>query len=1443
MRRFKLKKIFVAAAYLLLVGAVKAQPGCPAINPGNNVTLPCGTTCTTLRATPFDAGSTGSYEVSQIPYTPFPYTGGTTVLANIDDIWSPVISLPFNFCFFDTAYNQLLIGSNSNISFNTYNTGNFNPWSISGPIPAGVVDTSNNTNNGILAPWEDIDPTNQGTISYQILGTAPCRIFVASWSQCGYYGDPNSICASCDTDVALFATSQVALYETTNVIEIYIQQKQQLDAWNNGWAIEGIENNSATVAYTVPGRNATNWNANNDAWRFTPNGPSIVNVSWYNGATQISTDSVAQVCPAATTTYTAKAVYTPCAGGTPVTVTGNVTVTLSGTLNAGVDSFKNVSCFGLNNGAIYAHVSGGTPPVTYGWSDGSNALIRTGLSPGTYIFTADDAAGCTRSDTVVITQPAQITATVPNASSVSCTGTGTGGLTVQPVGGNSPYTYHWNNGESGVSDTAISSGNYSVTVTDSLGCTVTAQGMFTVSTGGNGIVISQTALRNVSCFASANGSVTVAPTTGVAPYSYIWSDGQNADSAYNLPPGAYTVSVTDVNGCSGTATYNITQPLALVVSASVQNMTCGANLAGAITAASTGGTPAYTYNWTEASNGATFTGNNITNLSPDTYVVTVSDVNGCEDSAAYTITQTPAVTYVDSIDPVSCFGGNNGAAKVSVTGGTPPFTFSWDEGAPITDSIISNLSVGPVEVLITDSNGCEAQVFINIPQPTVVSVQLVSSTEPLCNGLSNGSITVTGTGGTPGYKYAWNNTTVDSTATDTGLVAGTYTVIALDTNGCLSSPQSFTISQPAALTINAPDIQNIGCQGGSTGSITANVTNGTPAYTYNWLLEGSAQVFTGQTISNLDTGTYFLAVTDANGCPDTTSYTITSIPLLTFTVSTVNVSCFAGNNASAQVSVVTGTPPYQYSWNNGPYSSNPIISNLTAGNLEVDVTDANNCLSDTAVNISQPLPIVISKLNQVNVNCNGGNNGELSVAATGGTPGYTFTWSNQFVGSDNTSLTAGNYLVIVLDTNDCADTAQYIITQPTALITSPTSINDLCYAGADGSIDANPSGGTPQYGFLWSDGQTTQTAQGLVRGSYDCTVTDAHGCMVILTDSVGQPAAMVISDSASAVKCIGQSSGTVKVSATGDTPPYFYNATNDNVNFIYATNGIIMGLDTGVYTLQVSDKNGCVTETQVYVPPAIPDEFYPPVIDSTLCYGSDYNDGAVLITDSTIQNGPYQYSIDGGALQDTGYFQNLAAGYHVVTFVNANGCSDTIPVVVPQPLPVEAIVTPDSVTLPLGGSKQVLVTYLNATNPSYNWTNTLGFSCIDCPNPVVSGYAPGQYVVTVSYQNGTATCYGSTTLYVDVLGHTKAFIPNAFTPNGDGNNDIFQIYGEDIKTLDLKIFNRWGELVYSTTNSLAGWDGTYKGVMQMPAVFTYETTITYLDNSQEQRKGTVTLVR
>lgn len=1438
---FRLPNLFLYYTLVLVVLSLStnAQPGCPEVSAGNNVQLPCGTNCTTLTATPFQVGSTGTYGVSSIPYTPFSYSTGTAVLVHTDDLWSGVVTIPFQFCFFGNVYNQAIIGSNGNLSFNTANANNYNPWPISTPVPS-ANDVFSEINNSVMCPWEDIDPTHRGNIYYQTIGTAPCRIFIVSWQKCGYYGDANSTCASCDTDVALFATSQVVLYETTNVIEIYIQQKQDLHAWNSGLAIEGIENNAATVAYTVPGRNATVWTANNDAWRFTPNGPSIVSVSWYNGATQISTDSFANVCPLATTTYTAKAVYTPCSGGVPVTVTDDVTISLSGTLNAGVDSTVNVSCGGIANGSAYAHVTGGVAPVTYGWSTGSTALAIHNLAPGTYSFSVADGSGCMRIDTFTINNsiPIGISATLTNPA---CHGSCNGNIaTIDSGGTGGPYTYLWSSSPVQTTQTAtnLCAGSYTITVNDGNGCT--AQASFSL-TDPAPVVVNQVSLTNVTCRGENNGLIVVAAGGGYnGPVSFQWSNGETSAQDTALALGNYQVTATDSLGCSATAAYVITQPAnGISLNApTVTNILCYGNANGVIVANATGGSGQLTYAWTQASSGTPYSGQAINNLSADTYQLTVTDANGCYDTASYSLASPPQI-FIDSViyNDVIC-SATNGHAQVFAHGGTGALTYKWSANPAISSSSISGLSGGSYAVTVTDASGCSVSSGFTIFQATPIVISVANQTNVLCNGGANGSVTVSASGGTPGYNFAWSNGT--GGATDSNLAVGNYTVSVSDNNGCNAS-KTYIITQPNALLPGIANIQNIGCSGGITGSITANPNGGTQPYNYTWVEQSNNAGYSTKTINNLAADIYYLTVTDANGCSIDTLYSITAVPLLSYTIDSTNVLCAGGNNGSIKVSILSGSPPYQYTFNNTNYTDS-LYKNLMAGLVDVRIRDASGCTAEDFVNIQEPPPLVIHQDVLTNILCNGGNNGKLAVHYTGGTPGYSTLWSNYVTSTDDSGLVAGNYSVTVTDTNACTATQSYQITQPPALTAAPIGHNALCFAANDGSIDANPAGGTAPYTFVWNDGSTTQVDGNLALGTYSCTIEDAHGCNIIISDTVGQPTLVLVTDSVSAVKCVGQHNGQAFIYPTGGVPPYDYSATKDGANFIYSTNGVIQGLDTGSYNINISDSVGCVKQIVIYIPPAIPDSFSTRA-DSTLCYGPNYCDGAALVAPLTLQNGPYTFLLNEMVLQDTGYFQKLCAGLNIIIVTSANGCIDTIPVVIPQPLPILIEINPDSVTIPLGGSQQVVVTCQNVTNPSYNWIPFVGLSCADCPAPVVNPYTSGDYMLVVSMENGAATCYDTAVLHVFVLPHSRAYVPNAFTPNGDGNNDRFEIYGEDIKVISLKIFNRWGEEVFETTNSLDGWDGTYKGVGQNIGVYTYEAIITYLDDTQEIKKGTVTLLR
>jgi len=273
-------------------------PGSPHINAGPDQQINCGDSAN-LIASPFHTGLTNTYTVSSIPYAPpFPFNAGNPILVNIDDRWSNVIQLPFNFCFYDSIYNHIVIGSNGIISFETAYANQFCNWAFTASIPSPSLPL-----NSIFGPYHDIDPANSGSMYQSVFGSYPCRTFVVNYYQIPMYT------SYCNT---LLATNQIVLYESTNVIEVYMQNKPLCSTWNSGNAVVGIQNSTGTVGIAAPGRNTSQWTTTNEAWRFTPNGTPHYLTSWWEGVNFIGFGNTISVNPTQTTTYTAMCKYSNC---------------------------------------------------------------------------------------------------------------------------------------------------------------------------------------------------------------------------------------------------------------------------------------------------------------------------------------------------------------------------------------------------------------------------------------------------------------------------------------------------------------------------------------------------------------------------------------------------------------------------------------------------------------------------------------------------------------------------------------------------------------------------------------------------------------------------------------------------------------------------------------------------------------------------------------------------------------------------------------------------------------------------------------------------------------------------------------------------------------------------------------------------------------------------
>ncbi|MBN9484006.1 MAG: hypothetical protein BGO70_03220 [Bacteroidetes bacterium 43-93] len=826
----------------------------------------------------------------------------------------------------------------------------------------------------------------------------------------------------------------------------------------------------------------------------------------------------------------------------------------------------------------------------------------------------------------------------------------------------------------------------------------------TVSTSGS--------LTNVSCNGGSNGSATVTPSGGTTPYTYSWSpSGGTAATATGLSAGSYTVTVTSNKGCTATRNYTITQPSAISATTSQNNVSCNGGSNGTATVSVSGGTPGYTYSWSPSGGtAATATG-----LAAGNYTVTITDANACTATKNFTITQPPAISATSSQTNVSCRGGSNGTATVSVSGGTSPYSYSWSPSGG-TAATATGLAAGSYTVTITDNNTCQTTRNFTITQPAAsLSASITAQTNLACYGGSTGSATVAGSGGTAPYSYSWSPTG-GSFATATSLSAGSYTATVTDNNGCTATANA-TLTQPSSgMTATITSQTNIACNGGSTGAATVSVTGGTPGYTYSWSPSGG----TAATATGLSAGIYTVTATDANGCTTTKNATLVQSSAITASTSQTNVACNGGSTGSAAVVVTGGTPGYTYSWSPSGGTA-ATASGLSVGSYTVTITDANSCTSTKNFIITEPTALSAST-SQTNVSCNGGSNGTASVVVSGGTPGYTYSWSpSGGTAATATGLAAGTYTVTITDANSCTMTKTFTITEPTALSASTSQTNVSCNGGSNGTATVTVSGGTPGYTYSWApSGGIAATATGLVAGTYTVTVTDANACAITKNCTITEPTALAASTSQTNVSCNGGSNGTAGVNVTGGTGPYNYSWSPSGGTAATAT-----GLTAGSYTVTVTDGNTCILTKNFTI--TQPTALTASTSQTNISCNGGSNGAASVVVSGGTPGYAYSWSPSGGtAASATG----LVAGSYTVTITDANTCQLTKNFTLTQPTALTASTSQTNVSCN-GGSNGTAAVVVSGGTPgyTYSWSPTGGIAA------TATGLTAGAYTVTITDAN------------------------------------------------------------------------------------------------------------
>ena len=851
----------------------------------------------------------------------------------------------------------------------------------------------------------------------------------------------------------------------------------------------------------------------------------------------------------------------------------------------------------------------------------------------------------------------------------------------------------------------IPAGVYSVTVTDANNCTATKLLDLDDSSGPSASIFSTT---NVTCFGGNNGSATASIIGGLAPITYTWfPSGGNGTTANGLTAGTYYIVAEDANGCISNAITSpvISEPPPITETIITSSVSCFGGTNGSATVTAGGGTPGYTYTWMP---GAT-TGSVVTGLTVGTFSVQIKDANNCIRISTYTISQpTASLAATATSASVSCFGGSNGTASVNVTGGTTPYSYTWTPGN-FSGQSISNLIAGTYTSTIKDNNNCTTSTTVVVTQPTAI-VLTTGSINSNC-GAANGQASVSATGGMGGYSYSW--TPVGGTnAIAPGLIAGTYTVKVTDANSCIKTATQTVADNPGP-SVSVVSTTSVNCNGGNNATATASVTGGTGPFTYTWSpLGGNAA-----TATSLPIGSYTVNITSSNCClASAVSPTIVQPTLLFSSITTSNVSCFAGSNGSATVTAGGGTPAYTYTWMPGA-TTGSVVTGLSTGVFSVQVKDANNCIHTNTYSISQPTAALAASATSTAVSCFGGNNGVASANASGGTSPYSYNWMPMSVNSQTIGgLSLGIYTVNVTDFKNCTTSTTVQVTQPTqSLSATANSVPTSCSGGSDGTATVTATGGTGSYSYSWSPtGGSSPTASGLNPGNYFITVTDANSCQTNVSVIISSPTPVTGSLTSVNPAC-GLANGSISSQVTGGIGPYTYVWSPSSAN-----TSSINGLLPGTYTLNLFDSFGCIktlTTTLVNIPG--PTLTVTSILNDS-CFGGSNGSATINISQGTLPYSTTWLPFGGNTTTAT----QLTAGTYTANVTDGRGCSTSITATINEPSPVSITINTLINVSCFNGNDGLINVNASGGTPSYTYSWSPSGT-----GPTIDSLAVGSYTV------------------------------------------------------------------------------------------------------------------
>lgn len=809
-------------------------------------------------------------------------------------------------------------------------------------------------------------------------------------------------------------------------------------------------------------------------------------------------------------------------------------------------------CHGLPFGEVQAVASGGAAPYSYLWSTGDTTAIIDRLLAGDYSVTVTDNVGDTVSASTTLTQPTKLEVTLSADQCVLPTP-----ITANPSGGTGSYTYKWTTGDDTQTITVNDPGTYCVTVTDENLCGRVA--CIDISANPPALDLN---VNDVTCPGAEDGVIMSSVEGGEGVISYAWSTGDTTATLTGLAPGTYSLTITDEVGCTDEATATVTQPDDLVISLTGTDPTCAGDSTGAIATQLSGGTPPYAVSWNTGG-----TTSDLSNLPAGTYVLTVTDDNGCTAIDSITLSNQSNLALTLDVRDETCPDEDDGLIIAIPSDGVEPYSYAWSTGA--TTQFADDLAPGTYSVTVTDALGCEIiSDTATVEESPDFSFDLTATatTQP---GEADGTATVTITDGMGPFSFAWS--TGDTTTTIDSLLAGDYTItVTRDEDGC-EKMDTVRVPETDSLIVIITTPEDV-CPGDSTGTVQAQIRGGTPPYEILWNTGDTTALITG-----LPAGTYTVTVTDALGVVRVASVTLDAFPQPVVGLDATEIVC-GGEDLGQIISTVSdGTPDYSYLWSTGDITAD--LDSLGTGSYSLTVTDANGCTAEAAARIEVIDEIVLEVVGS-NLFCYNDSTGGVSVTATGGKGPFSYLWSTGDTTAQVNGLPAGTYAVTVTDTVQCSATGSVTISEPSEIITDGTVQDVVCGVDSTGSIIAMAMGGFGPYQFDWSNGGTGDTLEDLSGGTYFLTVTDATGCIQTDSFTVADPGNPVCEVSITQLASSPLSmDGEATVSIMGGEMPYMIQWSNGD------TGPVADSLSAGTYSVTVTDANGCTTECGITLTP------------------------------------------------------------------------------------------------------------------------------------------------------------------------------------------------------------------------------------------------------------------